>query len=347
MNYIFRTVIIASGLACAAQAATPEENWLTKVYQDLLNRPADPAAQGFLPQAGSQQGRQQVVIAITSSAEYRGDLVQSMYQQYLKRGAQQAELAPWLAAFSQGATDEQIRAAIIGSPEYFQTRDGGSVDQFITTLYGDVLNRSPSPQQSAFFRVIIPFQSRAAVAMLLFSSSEYRGLLVAGDYQKYLGRPVDPAGSAAGIQFLQNGTDEQYLAFLLSSQEYFNDAQVSNGVDVKARFSQGSAVAFNPASPGTANLLVQVSGLSDGEPVLGLTQNQFHVTGHFQLPRQVCSFSSNSVTSFGSVGNGWYQMTVALANTHDLCQWVTGDYLANIAIQGSKQGATVATLNIQ
>jgi len=337
------TFILMGG---AAFAATPEQNWLNKVYQDLLNRPADAAAmQAFLPQAGTQAGRQQIVGVITASNEYRTDLVGSMYSQYLKRTASPADVSPLVAAF---VTDEQARATIIGSPEYFQVRAGNSVSQFITAMYNDLLNRAPSSQDIAIFSLFIANQGRVSATLVVLGSDEYRGKLAAADYVRFLGRAIDPGAANAALQFFRNGgTDEQYLGILLSSGEYFGSAQNSNGVEVTARFSQGSAVAYHAAANGAANLLVQVADLASGNPIDGLTQSQFKLTGHFQLPGQSCGFSSNGIAGFAGVGNGWYQMTVGLPASRDLCQWVAGDYLANIVVQNGRQGATVATLNIQ
>jgi len=98
--------------------------WLNQVYLDLLGRNTtnDSGAQSLLNQLN--QGtltRAQIAKILTTSQEYRIRLVTNIYVTYLGRqpmGA--AELNPWLTAIAKGTTDQQIIAAILASPEYFQ-----------------------------------------------------------------------------------------------------------------------------------------------------------------------------------------------------------------------------------
>ena len=55
-------------------------------------------------------------------------------------------------------------ATIIGTEEYFQNRAGGTVDGFLTYLYGDVLNRPvDATGQAAFEAVLANGGSRTTV----------------------------------------------------------------------------------------------------------------------------------------------------------------------------------------
>ncbi|HEV3081146.1 MAG TPA: FG-GAP-like repeat-containing protein [Gemmataceae bacterium] len=98
--------------------------WLNQVYLDLLGRNTtnDSGAQSLLNQLN--QGtltRAQIAKILSTSQEYRIRLVTNIYVTYLGRqpmGA--AELNPWLTAIAKGTTDQQIIAAILASPEYFQ-----------------------------------------------------------------------------------------------------------------------------------------------------------------------------------------------------------------------------------
>jgi hypothetical protein len=69
--------------------------------------------------------------------------------------------------------------------------------------------------------------SRVQVAATIFSSPEYQQNLVESYYQRFLRRPVDPEGLAAWVESLQRGaTDAQVLARFVTSQEYFQRAQL-------------------------------------------------------------------------------------------------------------------------
>lgn len=61
----------------------------------------------------------QVAYDIATSNEYRTDLVQGFYQQYLRRAADSGGLSSWLGAMSSGSSDEQVISSIVGSAEFF------------------------------------------------------------------------------------------------------------------------------------------------------------------------------------------------------------------------------------
>lgn len=67
--------------------------------------------------------------------------------------------------------------------------------------------------------------SRHQVAYALLASQEYRTNLVFAGYDVFLHRPADPSGTASWVADLNAGmTDEQLIASLTSSPEYYSDA---------------------------------------------------------------------------------------------------------------------------
>ena len=63
---------------------------------------------------------------------------------------------------------------------------------------------------------------RENVALELLMSTEARQDLVANAYVKFMGRPVDAAGSSFWVNSLNGGTtDQQFYAQLLGSAEYY------------------------------------------------------------------------------------------------------------------------------
>jgi hypothetical protein len=71
------------------------------------------------------------------------ELVQSWYQRYLRRSIDISGLQGWVNLLRQGASHDDVKAAILGSPEYYQLQ-GNTPEGFVTGLYGDVLGRAPS-----------------------------------------------------------------------------------------------------------------------------------------------------------------------------------------------------------
>jgi hypothetical protein len=117
-----------------------------------------------------------------------------------------------------GTTFEQVRLAFIGSPEYFahhHNNPGEAVD----ALYNDVLGRAPDPGGRAYW--VSHFDATTIAGRILYSA-EGRSRLVGGYYQAILGRSADSTGLAYWTQAILGGaSDEQILAFVLSSDEFF------------------------------------------------------------------------------------------------------------------------------
>jgi uncharacterized delta-60 repeat protein len=202
---------------------TPNELFVMQLYQDLLERDADPSGlatwSGLLEQGTT---RSQVVLDIEESLEYRQDQVQALYAHYLYRQADAAGLSAFTQFLANGGTVEQAAAALIGSAEYYQNRGGGTASGFLDALYHDGLNRAIDPTgQAALSQALANGADRAQIAEVVFSSAEYRQDLVQTEYLAWLHRPVDNSGLAAFTSALANGMrDEVFVADLLGSDEF-------------------------------------------------------------------------------------------------------------------------------
>jgi hypothetical protein len=143
-------------------------------------------------------------------------------QTVLGRGptSQEQELAA--AAFSLGETREQIRAAVMGTDDYFRERCGSSNENFLDALYREALGRFPDGAgRAAFAQALANGASRDQVAYTVFTSAEYQEKLIQGLYQQLLNR----AGEATGVNFwveqLRLGArDEQVITGFCTSSEY-------------------------------------------------------------------------------------------------------------------------------
>lgn len=204
---------------------TPNQRFVDQVYQDLLNRQADATGLAFWAgqlDAGTAT-RTQIVQAIEGSTEYDQILVQKAYTQFLHRSVDPAGLAFWVGALQAGQTPEQVDAALVGSPEYFQNRGGGTNSGFLTALYQDALNRAPDAGGQAFFTAQLNGGTGTAqVAAEVFASTEYQQDLVKGYYQTFLHRTADTMGLNYFVGLLQSGSkDRDVIAALLASGEFF------------------------------------------------------------------------------------------------------------------------------
>jgi len=199
------------------------DRWINQLYTDLLGRPADAAAlstlNGLLTGGATRASVASVVLA---SAEYRQRLLTDFYSTFLHRPISAAEVSFWGPAFASGMTDEQIEAQILASPEYFAL--GGSTNSsWINRVFNEVLGRSPSSTEMSAYLTLLGSNSRLSVGLSILNSGEAITRRVQQAYPRFLHRTATPVEQTTFIAALLGGvTDEQFLAQLVSADEYFN-----------------------------------------------------------------------------------------------------------------------------
>jgi hypothetical protein len=218
------TLPIRPALLPDGTRGTPNQRFVSELYEDLLHRAVD--APGLAHWSGLlDQGtpRQQIASAIESSTEYRIIEVQAVYMHYLRRSADAQGQAGFVSVLQHGGKVEQVIALVAGSPEYYQ-RAGGTINGFLQAIYADVLNRAPDTNSlAAFSNAMAAGLSPMAVVSFMAASQEYQQNLVRSYYMQYLERPADSSGLNAFANQLQHGTlDEDVIAEIVAALEYFN-----------------------------------------------------------------------------------------------------------------------------
>jgi hypothetical protein len=213
------------------------DQFVAQAYRDLLQRDAD--AGGLAYWSGLIDGgmpRFAVVSALENSPECQGQRIEALYTSLLHRPGDASGLAYWSRLAAAGSTMEQVRTAFLSSDEYFQSRGGGLNSSFLAAVYNDVLLRGVDPGGATGWGAILgpdaapaPPSTRGAVAFAIVTSGEGRQDLVGGYYANYLHRPADAAGLTAWVNALGAGVlDEQVIAGIVASAEYFQNAQSSS-----------------------------------------------------------------------------------------------------------------------
>jgi parallel beta-helix repeat protein len=125
--------------------------------------------------------------------------------------------------------------ARLGSPAAavltIRENDGTPNQRFVAQAYIDVLGREVDPAGLALWSGLLDAGSlsRTQLAQSLDRSLEYRQLVVKAYYLRFLHRTPDDAGLAFFANYLQNGgRDEDLIASLVASPEYFNRAGGTN-----------------------------------------------------------------------------------------------------------------------
>jgi hypothetical protein len=214
----------------AADTSTPvagvgpsNDRWINQLYIDLLGRPADAAALSTLNALLTGGAtRNSVALVVLTSAEYRQRLLTDFYSTFLHRPISAAEVSFWAPAFASGMTDEQIEAQILASPEYFAL-GGSSNSSWINRVYNEVLGRSPSSAETSTYLTLLGSNSRLSIGLSILNSLEAESHRVQLAFPRFLHRSPTGTETSAFVAQLQGGaTDEQFLAQLLASDEYFN-----------------------------------------------------------------------------------------------------------------------------
>jgi hypothetical protein len=202
-----------------------ELTWAASLYTMVLGRNASQAELTNLLTGvlnGFAGTRQMIVSAIGGSAEAETSVVAGYYTQFLGRTASPGELAPWVNLLVSGGKREQVIAAIVSSPEYFQ-KQGSTNTSFLNQVYLDLLGRPRSAAETGFLNALnsgsaTPLQ----VVMGILQSTEYAQNVVNGFYSNILGRQGSAAETSGWVQLLLQGVrDEQVLGMIISSGEYF------------------------------------------------------------------------------------------------------------------------------
>ena len=196
-----------------APACDPDR-FITHAYQDVLGRPIDPASKTYwLGQMKNGVTRTQVANQLLRSAEKSNERIQNLFNTYLHRPADGGDLGLYSNMLQHGTPVEDVRAAILSSQEYFNSRGGGGNLGFITALYQDVLGRAPDSQGSAaFVQQLNTGGSRSAIAHQIVTSQEASARWMNALYQKYLHHAA-PGGGAFGGQ-------DQVAVSIIASEEY-------------------------------------------------------------------------------------------------------------------------------
>jgi hypothetical protein len=216
-------------VASYTSTVTANQRFVAQAYLDVLGRaPEATEVAGKDDFLGTGGTRTQVAESLLTSGEYRASFVGSAYETFLHRSPDATEVAFGVSWLEAGATDEELEASLIGSAEYLSMRGGGTIPGFLDALYVDVLGRPIDPAAAVVLGQALAVKTRAAVALDVLTSLEARQRLVQAMYQRFLHRSAAAAEVQSFVGVLQNGgTDEELIAMLVGSAEYFQGLPAS------------------------------------------------------------------------------------------------------------------------
>lgn len=195
--------------------------WVRRLYLDVMGRPAaDSEAAFWTGRLDAGVSKNDIALALLNSRERRAAAVDDYYQKVLGRAVDPSGLEFWLGVWDKTGGPEIVRAALIGSGEFYQK--SGGTDQFaIQALYNDLLRRTAVEAEENYWLDVMSRAALANVAYGFITSDEFRLQAVDQWYHDYLHRDVDPGGGAFWVGLLRNGMSlAQAQASLLSGVEY-------------------------------------------------------------------------------------------------------------------------------
>jgi hypothetical protein len=185
----------------------PQGAWVRALYQDVLHRGAAPSETAlWLTNLEHGMAMSSVAAIIVTSSEANAQLVstpqyppgtarvgdlQGYYQRFLNRTPASSEEAIWLNALNHGTSRTSVVYAIVTSDEYFALA-GGTNAGFITKLYTDLYDRTPTSGEVSFWLGVADV--RHVLPQTALGSTEYLESEINGWYNAYLHRfPNSPA----------------------------------------------------------------------------------------------------------------------------------------------------------
>ncbi len=211
-------------------------------------------------------GRAGVALGIAGSHEAHSVLVGNLYVQYLGRLAngdaqpqEKGEAAGWVSMLDHGATEEQVIAGLVASPEFYSlasrihfdqlaagpttglTQSTGDADQnFVAALYGASLNRSADNAEINLWVQQLPKLGWEGLAGAILNSSEARDAAIDQDYAMLVHRL---ASAEEVLGWVHSQQDLLHLAIAFAaSDEFYQD-----GGGRPATFSRGTGTPAPPA----------------------------------------------------------------------------------------------------
>lgn len=205
-----------------------DEGWFVRaVYQDLFDRVPESSGLVYWVESLWRTGdRGAFTRTMVTSYEYRTDLVQQAYQQYLGRAADAGGLSYWTGQLVSGVSIERVRASLGSSAEAYANA-GGTNDGFVDYAYQTVLGRAPDAGGKAYWVSRLDSgTSRSSLILALLRSTEGSQLRVTGIFETLLDRAPDAGGLAYWSGLLSTGTSEVTMTQrVLASAEYFGNAE--------------------------------------------------------------------------------------------------------------------------
>lgn len=198
------TVVLAGWGAAPPASAATDDQLVQAWYRVFLGRSAADAAGDrwrsvWTDRLAAGDTRESVLHDILVSREHVNREIGEYYARYLGRPLDPGARY-WVDGVVRGDfAAEWAAQLVVGSDEYYRTWTAGAADadaQFVRSLYFDLLERSATAGDVAYWRGVLARDGRLAVVRGIWYAQEGVTVRLDRNYRAILGRPVDAGGVA-------------------------------------------------------------------------------------------------------------------------------------------------------
>lgn len=178
-----------------ATGSVPSSSFVQSLYQGFLGRTGSASEVQWWVDLLPTLGETGVVQGITRSPAALTHAVDGFYVDLLGRQPVGGEDQGWVTALQGGATEEQVAAGILASPEFASRAEsliGADANtSYVRALYQLLLGRSAEAGEVTFWVNALPTLGRSGVAQAFLGSPEFRSDVV----EQLYGFSTSPAGT--------------------------------------------------------------------------------------------------------------------------------------------------------
>jgi hypothetical protein len=160
-----------------------DSEFVQTLYENVLNRPADPAGlQYWVGALASGVTRGNVLLSFSEGSEFESDMLPvagdqdnaeayRLYAAAFNRVPDPAGQAYWALQLANGATPTQVAQGFVSSVEFTQDYGALSASDFVTVMYENVLHRAADPSGQQYWTNAMLNGASEATVLASFSDS--------------------------------------------------------------------------------------------------------------------------------------------------------------------------------
>lgn len=211
------------------------EKFTAALYRGLLGRDATSSeVSDWVAQILTGTSRNTVALCLLNSEERRRRAVRHYFQRFLDRTPSTEALTFWTEFLASGKSHFELIAALISSEEALESV-GRSHEAYVRKLFQELYGRKPNALETSSWVSLLSsgMGTHQGIAQNFVHSREFHEVTIRRWHLEVLRHEPDREGLTYWADQMAQGTSwEKILAGLLSNNEYFSQALLSDGLPI-------------------------------------------------------------------------------------------------------------------